>query len=275
MRKLSLFAAMLVIGLVGNLSPASAITNGELDRSAHPMVALMVAKDADGQLLGRCSGTFVSSTVYVTAGHCTFGAESVEIFLSTGPIPLGDGFPADGADPCAGVEGYPCTGDVSGTPYTHPQYDDNAFYLNDLGVVVVDEPVVLARYGELPEEGRLDALQVRRSTTFTAVGYGLQKAFPDAASWKDQAERTRYVAHPRLLKINTKTYGKSSFIVSANANTGGTCFGDSGGPYFIGDSLTLAGVTSFGVNSTCAGTAGVYRIDQADDLAFINQFLAP
>lgn len=259
--------------LLTPLVPASAITDGELDGNDHPMVALMVAKDADGRLLGRCSGTFISPTVYVTAGHCTFGATEVEIFLSTGPIPRAPGYPAAGADPCAGVVGYPCTGDVSGTPYTHPEYDDNAFYLHDLGVVVVDEPVVLAEYGKLPTEGQLDSLQVRRSTTFTAVGYGLQKAFPDAAAWKDQAERTRYVAHPRLLKINTKAYGKSSFIVSANANTGGTCFGDSGGPYFIGDSLTLAGVTSFGVNSTCAGTGGVYRIDQADDLTFINSFL--
>ena len=275
MRKLSLFAATLVVGLLGGLSPASAITDGELDGDDHPMVALMVAKDADGNLLGRCSGTFISSTVYVTAGHCTFGAETVEIFLDSGPIPRDPDFTGEGEDPCAGITGYPCVGDVSGTPTTHPLYDDNAFYLHDLGVVVLDEgqSVDLEEYGQLPTLNQLDALKVRRSTTFTAVGYGLQKAFPDAAAWKDQAERTRYVARPHLLKINTKSLGTSSFIVSANANTGGTCFGDSGGPYFIGDSLTLAGVTSFGVNSTCAGTAGVYRIDQADDLAFINSFL--
>ena len=30
------------------------------------------------------------------------------------------------------------TGQVSGTPYTHPQYDPNAFYLHDLGIVVLD-----------------------------------------------------------------------------------------------------------------------------------------
>jgi hypothetical protein len=261
---------LLTFGLLGAFSsPAAAITDGELDGGDHPHVALMVAKGPDGELLGRCSGTFLSPTLYLTAGHCTEGATDVEIFLGSGPIPLGAGYPAAGADPCAGVTGYPCTGDVSGTPYTHPQYDPSAFYLYDLGVVVLDEPVELPVYGELPTPGQLDSLEVRRSTTFTAVGYGLQKSFPDAAGWKDQAERTRYVAHPRLIKINTKTYGKSSFLVSANANTGGTCFGDSGGPYFIGDSNVVAGVTSFGVNSTCAGTAGVYRIDQADDLDWL------
>jgi hypothetical protein len=34
-------------------------------------------------------------------------------------------------------------------------------------------------------------------------------------------------------------------MLSANAATGGTCFGDSGGPHFIGDSNVLAGVSSF------------------------------
>jgi hypothetical protein len=35
----------------------------------------------------------------------------------------------------------------------------------------------------------------------------------------------------------------------------------------------IAGVTSFGINPTCAGTGGVYRIDQEDDLAWLATFL--
>ena len=60
--------------------PASAITNGELDGNAHPYVGLMVAQDADGNPLWRCTGTLLSSTVFLTAGHCTEGpAAHVEI----------------------------------------------------------------------------------------------------------------------------------------------------------------------------------------------------
>ena len=77
------------------------------------------------------------------------------------------------------------------------------------------------------------------------------------------------VAYPKLNQINTGFTGDSSLLLSNNANTGGTCFGDSGGPNFIGDTNVIAGVTSFGLNSTCAGTGGVYRIDQADDLNWI------
>jgi len=40
-----------------------------------------------------------------------------------------------------------------------------------------------------------------------------------------------------------------------------------GGPNFVGQSNVIAGVTSYGLNWTCGGTGGVYRVDRADDLA--------
>lgn len=53
--------------------------------------------------------------------------------------------------------------------------------------------------------------------------------------------------------------------------TGGTCFGDSGGPTFdistpeIEAENVIVAVTSFGMTQTCT-SSGSYRIDQADDL---------
>jgi secreted trypsin-like serine protease len=133
----------------------------------------------------------------------------------------------------------------------------------------------MSAYGSLPTLNQLDALKsgkVKQDTFFTAVGYGLQKAFPDAASWKDQALKVRMVSYPRLIQINTGYTGDGSMILSNNANTGGTCFGDSGGPNFMGDSNVVAGVTSFGKNGTCAGQGGVYRVDRADDLDWLATF---
>ena len=139
-------------------------------------------------------------------------------------------------------------------------------------MVVLDEPVEMAAYGELPELDQLDALKTRRGrqdTTFTAVGYGLQQINPVFV----EAERVRMVARPRLIQINTPGFtGDFSLLLSNNHSTGGTCFGDSGGPNFLGDSLVVAGVTSFGINGNCAGTGGVYRIDRADDLDWIATF---
>jgi len=137
---------------------------------------------------------------------------------------------------------------------------------------VLDQPYVTDEYGVLPQLNQLDPLAKRRGkqdVTFTAVGYGLQKSFPDAAAWKNSALRIRMVAHPRLIQINGGLVGDYSLLLSNNAHTGGTCFGDSGGPNFIGTSNVIAGVTSFGLNGNCAGTGGVYRVDRADDLDWL------
>ena len=95
------------------------------------------------------------------------------------------------------------------------------------------------------------------------MGYGAQKAFPDAASWKEEASRTRYYATPKFIEINAGgSTGDFSMRLSNNPTTGGTCFGDSGGPNFLRDSTIVAGITSFGTNWNCAGTGGVFRTDR-------------
>lgn len=261
MKKVTI-ALLLTLTLVfSTIGVASAVTDGELDGEGHPYVGLMVAQDADGNPLWRCSGTLLSPTLFLTAGHCTeTPAAHVEIWFASD---VESGIPANG---------YPFDGDAGGTPYTHPQYNPNAFYLYDLGVVVLDKPLKMKKYGALPQQDVLDKLATQRGTqnvTFTAVGYGLQESFPDAASWKEHNQRVRMVAHPHLVQINGGLVGDFSVLLSNNANTGGTCFGDSGGPNFIGDSNVVGGVTSFGLNGNCAGTGGVYRVDRADDLGWL------
>jgi len=247
--------------------PASAVKYGELDGDGHPYVGLMVALDADGNPLWRCSGTLISPTVYLTAGHCTEApATRATIWFD--------------ADVESGIpdNGYPFTGDVFGTTFTHPDYNPNAFFYRDVGIVVLDTSVDMDVYGALPALNQLDELKTKRGkqdTTFTAVGYGLQESFPTAAAWKENNERVRYVATPKLIQINVPGFtGDFSLLLSNNANTGGTCFGDSGGPNFLGDSNVVAGITSFGVNGNCAGTGGVFRMDRSWSLNWVSSFLS-
>ena len=242
--------------------PASAVTDGELDNGAHPFVGLMVAIDANGNPLWRCSGTLISDTVYLTAGHCTTApAVRAEIWFD-GDVE--SGIPENG---------YPINGDIGGTTFTHPEYDPAAFFLHDVGLVVLDSPMTMDQYGHLPQQDELDVLARRRGQqdqTFTAVGYGLQRINPVFI----EAERVRMFATPHLIQINTPGFtGDFSLLLSNNHSTGGTCFGDSGGPNFLGTSNVVAGVTSFGLNGNCAGTGGVFRVDRANVLDFINSHL--
>jgi len=275
-RKLLALAAALVGALAIGLVPAGAITNGDPDGEGHPYVGLMVAKNAAGVPLWRCSGTLMSATVFMVAGHCTEApAASAVIFFSSGSpngIPLGMGYPAAGPNPCAGITGYPCTGDATGAPHTHPQYDPAAFFLHDLGVVTLSAPVTGRGFGALPEEGALSELG--KHSPITAVGYGLQKSFPDnpGTLGKDQAVRIRMVADTRIKDIDNNYVGDFAFTTAFGANGGGTCFGDSGGPNFIGTSNVVGGVTSFGTTFTCKGHNGAYRVDQPDDLAWLATF---
>jgi hypothetical protein len=269
-KKRSLLASFaIVVALTTIISgPAMAITDGVPDGNTHDFVGLMVAQDADGNPLWRCSGTMISSTVFLTAGHCTEApAAHVEIWFD-GDVQ--SGIPANG---------YPFTGDVGGTPITHPDYDPNAFFFRDLGVVVLDAPYnpPSNRFGILPGLDSLDQYATKRGQSkvkFRAVGYGLQKSFPTAARWKTQAARVRYVTDGiKLNQINGGIVGDFSLLLSNNAHTGGTCFGDSGGPNFISGTDIVAGVTSFGLNGNCAGTGGVFRMDRSWSLDFVNDYL--
>ena len=240
-------------------TPALAITSGDLDGNGHPFVGLMVAKDAAGTPLWRCSGTLLSPTIFLTAGHCTEApAASAEVW-----------FDPDMQTNSA-AKGYPFTGEAHGTVHQHPNYNPDAFFLFDLGVVRLSAPVVKSQYGQLPAQDVLDVMDRQRGqqdVTFTAVGYGLQEAGPKPK--QDLALKLRMIAHPKLNQINTGAVGDFSLLLSNNNSTGGTCFGDSGGPNFIGTSNVLAGVTSYGKNGNCGGTGGVYRVDRADDLNWL------
>ncbi len=261
LKRFTVVVMLLTLMLVG-AAPAAAITDGELDGNGHPYVGLMVAQDAAGNPLWRCSGTLLSSKLFLTAGHCTESpAAHVEIWFA--------------ADVQSGIpgNGYPFDGDVGGTPYTHPDYDPNRFFIRDLGVVVLDKPMKMSKYGALPRADQMDAYSTERGlqdVTFTAVGYGLQKSFPSPVP--DTALRIRMVAYPKLDQINTGFTGDFSLLLSNNANTGGTCFGDSGGPNFIGRSNVIGGVTSYGINGNCAGTGGVYRLDRSWNLDWLATF---
>ena len=267
MKTISKAVLLMAILVSSTARIASAITDGSLDGNAHPHVGLLIF-DVDGDPAFRCSGTLLSPTVLLTAGHCTDGTSGGRVW-----------FEADVQSNQVAL-GYPGGGPTSVEfceIATHPRFNEGSFVLHDVGVVTLCTPVVRSTYGAMPAVNQLDALKARRGqqdVTFTAVGYGLQKSFPTAASFHDSALKIRMVATPKLNQINVPGFtGDFSLLLSNNAHTGGTCFGDSGGPNFLGSSNVVAAVTSFGINGNCAGTGGVFRMDRQNVLDFVNSFL--
>ncbi len=272
MKKLSI-AALLVLCLVfSSVQVASAITDGYPDGNGHPYVVLLLM-DVGGEPMYRCSGTLLSPTVLVTAGHCTSNEPGIPYsgmrVFNEADVQSDPTYPYPGGPNTVEAKAwYTLTGDA---------WFDQPFYMNDVGIVILQKPgIKLAKYGALPTLNQFDSykeLDVKSDFWFTSVGYGLQAAFPPAASWKDERLKIRMYANPHLIQINGGIVGDYGMLLTNNSKTGGTCFGDSGGPNFVADSNVIAGVTSFGMNSTCGGTGGIFRLDRQRVLDFIHTYL--
>ena len=272
-----LLTLIAVFGVI--LGRTQAVTDGHVDGNRHPAVLLLLM-EVGGQPAFRCSGTLLSPTVLLTAGHCTNGFpdedySGMRVFTESdvqGGIGVTNNYPFAGPNAVEAVSWA-----------AHPLYETAAFFVHDVGVVVLSAPITLpaSQYGTLPSVNQLDQFSRRRGqqdVTFTAVGYGLQESFPDPATFLATNTRTRFYSTPRLLQINAPGFtGPFSMLLSNNHSTGGTCFGDSGGPNFLGSGRTetriVAGVTSYGLNGNCAGTGGVFRMDRQDVIDFVSSYL--
>ena len=269
---IALFAALVLLTVA--VVPAGAVTDGELDGDGHPQVVLILM-EVDSEPAYRCSGTMIAPTYVLTAGHCA-GApgefSGMRIFTES-DVEAGRG----------NTNNYPYGGgnySIEAVRWAaHPDYPNAPFFVHDVGMIELAEAFNPGVFGTLPAVDSLDQYKTKRGLnplTFTSVGYGLQASYPDPAMFLASNTRTRYVAHPRLLQINVPGFtGNYSLLLSNNHSTGGTCFGDSGGPNFLGDTNVVAGITSFGINGNCAGTGGVFRTDRQDVQDFIYDFMNP
>jgi len=279
MRKILVLLVGLLMAMTVSATPAAAITGNFVKDFEHPYVGLVVFYDDEGEFLHRCSGSLLTSTVFLTAGHCTdasTGAVSARVYFQQD---AGANFdPATEVDP---VSGYPETC-APGTLGTLCATSDELFNYGfadfegfpntrDVGLVILDQEIAMPEYGALAAAGTLDRLATRRGQqelTFTASGYGLTKSNPV----KVTSFRERLMAQSRLTNLRSNLTDGFNLQTNGNGNgRGGTCSGDSGGPVFYGgfESNLIVAVTSFGLNSFCRGVDFAYRTDQQAVLDWI------
>jgi hypothetical protein len=253
-----LIALLVVVAAAAAAPSARSIVDGAPDGDAHPYVGVAVSGDV------FCSGTLIAPTVFVTAGHCTAA------FASTGE-PTYVTF-----DPNAG----PTSLYVTGEPHTMPGFFDvppqgvgvPASVGNDIGVVVLDQPVALAQYGQLPAEGTLDS-DAAKAASYTLVGYGAQDWVSGHGGRRPVFTFQRTRAGSTLINTaNAQGDQFARFSTNPGNDKGGIGPGDSGGPALLGDGPTAVALGSHGPSRFGSGEVYLTRLDTESALAFIGQF---
>ena len=240
-------AGVIALALVA-AAPAAAITNGTPDGNGHPNVGGLVSPTqySDGTWL-YCSGTLIAPDVFLTAAHCGEDGERVSVTFDSAYE--------------AGDKVY------TGTFEADPLYNQSQSDPHDIAVVVLDKDVRGITPARLPEAGSLSGLS--GSQQFTSVGYGAYEVTNGPGGHQFLYDDVRMVATGTLNAINP-----AWLRISMNPSTGngGTCYGDSGGPNFLGATDIVAAITITG-DAVCRSTNVVYRLDTTSARRFLAQYV--
>ena len=228
--------------------PAGAITNGTADGNAHPNVGGLVSDTqfSDGTWI-YCSGTLISPTIFLTAAHCANDGERVSVTFDS-----------------AYVDGDKL---YTGTFEADPAYNQSQSDPHDIAVVVLDRAVRGITPAKLPTAGSLSKLS--KSQKFVPVGYGAYEV-TNGPGGKDYLYNDVRMKTTGTFNSSTATWLKIS--MNPSHGDGGTCYGDSGGPNFLGNTNVIASITITG-DAVCRATNVTYRLDTASARAFLGQYV--
>ncbi len=270
MKRLICFFAVIVSLLLSLILPhASAITYGFVDsnNTFRNTGAFIVKSPETGEIFPICSGTMITANVFLTASHCT-------AFFTQDLAP--EGYVAyvslDQSIPFGPLTSNKTTLLPVAQVVTNPNYNQSQSDSGDIAVLILERGVRGVTPATLPSCGLLDQLVAQngmKTAVFTNAGYGVQNRVVGGGVpfFQDLNPIPRMFSFSSFNSLNG---GYLRLSQNSSTGSGGTCFGDSGGPNFLtvnGQQLIVA-ITITG-DSVCRSTNVDYRLDTASAQTFL------
>ncbi len=104
-----------------------------------------------------------------------------------------------------------------------------------------------------------------RNQSFTAVGYGRTRIDKTKGPQNIVNQFARNVATQGFLSLQPSWL---NLLMNPSTGNGGACYGDSGGPHFLGDSNLIVSLTAIG-DVPCRATDKTYRLDTGSPRRFL------
>ncbi len=261
-----------VYGITGNYKP---------DSTPYVGVVVLFSDAARTNAIGYSSGTLISPTLMLTAGHSTYGAAAVSVCFDKGPI-----------DYTVQNEKivYPSNEIIyTGTPVTYSEYANSVeagsnqgshlYSSSDLGLIILDTPVKeITEFPTLPQAGFADTLSA--NTNLQVVGYGVQFQVTPRNNGVQNPWAGTISQNSAQTQLVPGNFAGSDKYLKLTANPsqdkGGVAFGDSGGPVIYntngGQDMVLA-INAYVSSANCNGVSYHTRIDSPNVLSWIKGYL--
>ncbi|MEU4232641.1 trypsin-like serine protease [Nonomuraea sp. NPDC026600] len=226
--------------------------HGSADGSGHPEVgALLADKPHSDGTWSYCTGTLISPTVFLTAAHCgERGQKTAQVSFAS--------------QYQRGAKTY------IGRYVPDARFKDSS-ELHDMAVVIFKTAIPGIEPASLPTAGMLSRLKAEnklKTAQFTPVGYGAVGRKERHFDYSDVRQQT---------SISFEALSRKWLDLSVNRSKGdgSTCFGDSGGPNFLGGptSHLLIATTVSGADDACKATNFDYRLDTVTARQFLAKFV--